>query len=286
MTFSIESILFNAVNLPGEQIRIALSLIGLAITSYFDIFNKRNISTNLLYGFMLISFALNIIFYNENIFIFSLLISIPIALFGYLFYKMGQIGGADVLVLLSINFAVPIHPSISQLTFNFPFIASLFVFSGVVFALYFLISFVVKLHKSVAKPNMLPFLSFIPYLILAYFYINSPIYSPVYFLFITIMLLSSIFFLAYKNDIYKLQSQKIPIKDVDEEDVLAIELMESDFIKKYNLKRLITKSELERIKKLKIRELLVYTKLPPFLPFLFIGFIIALFFSKYLLLFQ
>jgi len=61
--------------------------------------------------------------------------------------------------------------------------------------------------------------------------------------------------------------------------------MDQDFVKKNKLQRLLTQSELVRLKKLKIKELWVYTKLPPFLPFLLVGFILALFYSKHLLLF-
>ncbi len=285
MVFSLESLLFNSVQLPGEQVRIILALLGLLATTYFDLFNKRNVPNNLLYAFLFLSLAINFAFYNENIFLFSLFVAIPIALFGYLSYKMGQIGGADILVLLSINFALPVHPSVSSLTFNFPFIASLFVFSGVLFALYFLIQFAFRLYKSNAKPNKLAFLMLIPYFILAYLYLNSPLYSPVYFSFITIMLFASIFFVAYREDIYKLQAQKISLSRIESEDVLALELMDQELVKKYKLNRLVTQSELDRFKKLKIKELWVYTKLPPFLPFLLFGFILALFFSKYLLLF-
>jgi len=99
------------------------------------------------------------------------------------------------------------------------------------------------------------------------------------------MLFASIFFVAYRNDIYRLQAEKIPLNKAEPEDVLALELIDSELARKYKLQRLLTRGELARLKKLKIKELWVYTKLPPFLPFLLVGFILALFFSKYLLLF-
>ncbi|MBS3067535.1 hypothetical protein J4450_02435 [Candidatus Micrarchaeota archaeon] len=284
MVFSLERILFSAIALPGEQIRIAIALLGLLATTYFDLFNKRNVPNNLLYAFLGAAIALNLLFYEQDIFLLSIIVSIPIA-FLYIPYKMGQIGGADVLVLLAINFALPIHPSLSQLSFNFPFIASTFVFSGVIFALYFLVNFSTKLLRLNAKPNMLAFALLIPYAALAYLYINSPLYSPIYLAFISIMLFSSMFFIAYRNDVYKLQAQKIALSKAEQEDVLALELMDQDFVKKNKLQRLLTQSELVRLKKLKIKELWVYTKLPPFLPFLLVGFILALFYSKHLLLF-
>lgn len=286
MAFSLERILFTAVELPGEQLRIMLAFLGLLATTYFDLFNRRNIPNNLLYAFLGLSLAVNFLYYDQELLIFSLLVAVPIALFGYVFYKLGQIGGADVLVLLAINFALPVHPSVAGLGFNFPFIASMFVFAGVAFALYFLGYFIVKLHRAGSRPNPFAFALLIPYAMLAYFYFNSPLFSPVYLSFITIMLFASVFFIAYRKDVYRLQAQKIQLSKAESEDVLALELMEPDFVRRHGLQRLITMDELERFRKLGIKELWVYTKLPPFLPFLLAGFILALLFSKYLLLFQ
>ena len=83
-----------------------------------------------------------------------------------------------------------------------------------------------------------------------------------------------------------MQREKIPLSQVEPEDVIAIEAMDNDMVKKYGIKRLATESEIKRLKSLKIKELWVYTKLPAFLPFLCLGVILALFLSKNLILFQ
>ena len=289
--FSLENLLFNQVSLANEQLRIAIAFFGLLLTSYFDVFSRRNVPESLLYVFLFASIAVNFISYNEDIFLFSLAVALTIALFGYASYRLGQIGLADVLVMLSINFALPLHPSLSALSFNFPLIAGVFVFSGILFALYFLVSFSVRIYRTSARPDMLSFAILIPYIALAYVYINSPLYSPVYFSFITIMVFATMFFFAYRNDIYKMQAEKVPLSRLDAEEVVAIELIDPALVKKYRLQRLVTKDELERLRKLavkekQLRELWIYTKLPPFLPFMLAGLLVALLFSKYLLLFQ
>ena len=88
--------------------------------------------------------------------------------------------------------------------------------------------------------------------------------------------------MAYRQPIIQLLSEKLPLKNVEIEDILALERMEEQ-ASKYRLQRLVTRSELARLRKLRISHLYVYTGLPPFLPFLLAGFVLALYFSSWLL---
>ncbi len=170
------------------------------------------------------------------------------------------------------------------MAFNLPFIFSVIVFSGVLFALYVMIYFGYKLYKVEAKPNWLYLLMFIPYFLFAWVYINSFLFSPVYFAFITILLFASIFFLMFKKPLMGVLSETLPVSQLEEEDVLALDVMNKDLVERYKLQRLLTKKEIERLKKTKIEEVSVYTKLPPFLPFLLIGMVLGLLFGSSLLL--
>ena len=78
--------------------------------------------------------------------------------------------------------------------------------------------------------------------------------------------------------------EEVPLKNVQEEEILAIDFMDQTIIKKFNIQRLVTKKEIEKLKKSKLKKIFVYTKLPPFIPFILFGFILALLFSNYLLL--
>ena len=74
------------------------------------------------------------------------------------------------------------------------------------------------------------------------------------------------------------------LDDALAEDVLALEIMNKDMRERFKIPRLVTKAEIERLKKTKVPEVWVYTKLPPFLPFILVGMLMSLLFAKNLLL--
>ncbi|NYZ74254.1 hypothetical protein H0O00_03865 [Candidatus Micrarchaeota archaeon] len=281
----LEDILFNQVAMPGELIRVALAFLGTAIAAYFDVFNKKNIPDALLYGFLVVAFLVNAFFYQESLFWFSLVIAAFISAVGYVFYRVGQLGAADIFILAAIMLLLPIAPSFVGMTFNIPFVFPVIIFSGVVFALYVLVYFGWKLLRTDARPNLIYALMLIPYVLFAYVYMNSFLFSPVYFAFITILLFSVTFFMMFRDAFNRLLSEEIPVSQLQPEDVLALEVMNKDLIARYKIPRLMTKEIIARLKKTRVTDVWVYTKLPPFIPFMLAGMVLSLFFARNLLLF-
>ena len=281
----LEEVLFGSLAMPGEIFRLIIAFLGVGIATYFDIFNKRNVPNTFLYGFLAVAFITNLILYQEDLFLFSVALALFFSAISYIFYRFGQLGGADLFVIASLILLLPIHPASVGLTFNLPFIFSVIVFSGVAFAVYVVVYYGFRLREAGASPKLMYALLLIPYLLFAYVYINSIIFSPVYFVFVTILLLATIFFLMYREDINLLLAERMSPSELTEEDVLALEMMDQKIVKKHNLKRLATADEITRMKELKVRELWVYSKLPPFLPFMLLGMILSLLFAGSLLLF-
>ncbi len=281
----LEDVLFGTVSLPGETIRLAIAFLGLIATTYYDLFNNKNIPNNLLYAFVGLAIIVNIVFFNQDIFLYGILISALIALLGYPLYRTGQMGAADMFVLAAIALLLPIPPSMANIPFNFPFVAIVFVFASLVFALYTFYFFFVKLLRSKKlKADLKPLILLAPYALFVYLFVNSPFFSFIYFSIISLAFLSSLFVMVYKETINKQLAEKIPISKIEEEDVLAIELMDEKFVKKHNLQKLLTKKEIARLKKLKLGSMPVYTKFPPFLPFILIGLILSILFGNILFL--
>lgn len=274
--------------MPWELIRVLVAFAGTIAAAYYDLYNKKNVPDNLLYAFLGVAFLVNLLTCalaeEWTMFWFSLGLAAFFSAIGYVFYRVGQLGGADVLVLASIMLLLPIHPSFVGMSFNIPFIFSVIVFSGVLFALYVMVAFGYKLYQTEAKANWLYALMLIPYLLFAWVYINSFLFSPVYFAFITILLFATIFFLVYKKPLMGLLSESLPVAQIEPEDVIALELMNQDLVRRFKIPRLLTKAEVERLKESKVEEVIVYTKLPPFIPFLLVGMVLALLFGSSLLL--
>ncbi len=280
----LEDILFGQLAMPGEAIRLILAFLGTGIAAYYDLFNKKNIPDAFLYGFLGVAFLANLVLYQETLFWFSLAVAAFFSAIGYLFYRVGQLGGADVLVLAAVMLLLPINPSFSGMPFNMPFVFSVIIFAGVAFALFVLLYFSWKLMQAEAKPKLVYALMFVPYLLFAWVYVNSFLFSPVYFIFITILLFATIFFMMFKESLNAQLAEEMPVSQLEPEDVLALEVMNKDLVERYKLKRLLTKDEIARLKKSRVGEVWVYTKLPPFIPFILLGMVLGLFFAKSLLL--
>ncbi len=280
----LEEVIFGSVTMPGELIRLIVAFLGTAAAAYYDVFNRRNVPDNLLYGFLAVAFILNLVFYEENLFLFSLGVALFISAIAYVFYRAGQIGGADLFVMASVMLLLPIQPSFVGAAFNLPFFFPVWLFSGVALALFVMVYFGRKLLQVETKPDWKYALMLIPYLLFAYVFINSFLFSPIYFIFVSIALLSTIFFMVFRNDLNRLLSEELPVEQLEPEDIIAIEMMDSELVKEHKIKRLVTKDEIERLKELKIREVWVFTQLPPFLPFILLGMILAMFFTNLLFL--
>jgi hypothetical protein len=280
----LEDVIFGNITMPGEIIRVILAFLGTGVAAYYDVFNKKNIPDKMLFAFLGIAFIANLVLFEETLFWFSIATTVFLSAIGYLFYRVGQLGGADVFVLASIMLLLPIHPSFSALPFNLPFVFSVFIFSGIIFALYVLLYFGFKLTQVEAKPNLLYLLMLLPYAAFAFFFINSFLFSPVFFAFVTIAIFASVFFLMFKESLNQMLAEELPVAQLEPEDVLALEVMNKDMIERYKIPRLMTKDQIERLKKTKVGEVWVYTKLPPFIPFVLAGMLLSLFFAKALLL--
>lgn len=281
----LDALIFGTLPLPGELVRTAFVILGTAIAAYYDLTNNKNIPNNILYGFLAISIILNIVYFSQDIFFFGLALAVIIGVLGYMMYKTGQMGAADIFVFAAIALALPIPPSFAKLPFNFPFIALVFIYSSLVFALYTVLYFGRKLiGNKKAKPKMAYALMVIPWLAFVFLFLSSPIFSPVYFAIISIAYLSSVFVMMYRDAINRGLYEKVQVKKLMEEDVLALEFMDSKLVKKYKLEKVLTAKIIARLKKAKVNAVLVYTRLPPFLPFVLLGVLLSLLFGKVLVL--
>jgi len=280
----LEDVIFGKLTMPGEIIRILVAFLGTAAATYYDVYNNKNVPDKFLFGFLAVAFLLNVFFYEETLFSFSIAVAVFFSAIGYLFYRVGQLGGADVIILAAIMLLLPIHPSFSGLPFNLPFVFSVIIFSGVLFALYVIGYFGWKLRETDAKPKLMYALMLIPYLLFAYVYVTSFLFSMVYFAFVSVLLLATIFFLMYKESMNKMLSEELPVSQLEPEDVVALELMNKDLVRMHKIPRLLTAKEIERLQKENVPDIRVFTKLPPFLPFILVGMVLSMLFGSSLLL--
>lgn len=283
----IERILFSNVPVAGETIRLILAFAGVLVVAYYDLFNRKNVPNRILYGFLGLAAVTNIAAYlfqpDFDILIFTFGTALFISAIGYVFYRMGQIGGADVITMAAMVLLVPFVPSFAGLSFNLPFIIPTMIYAGLLFTIYATIKFATKITVQGGSPNLLYLILIIPFIFFIYVYVNSPVFSPIYLGIVSVLLLATIFFMVYKQDISLMLAEELPLDRIEAEDVVAIELIDPKVVREYSIKRLVTTEELARLKERGLETLWVYTNLPPFVPFLLSGMLLAIFFSKNLL---
>jgi Flp pilus assembly protein protease CpaA len=269
-----------------EILRILIALIGTSTACYYDIFNRKNVPEKFLYFFLGISIAINI--FNYSYFFsntLSTLIAISLILFLFLLYRIGQIGGADVFVIASIYFAMPTISPIfgkeSEIYFlNLPSIIPIIAFSSIVFLFFLFITKVEYCIKNIKKVKLQSVIE-VAIIIFAFsflLYSLSPIIKTEFLIFNLIILFFLCFLILFKDIISESMIKIKDIKEIEPEDVLAIEKIDEKTVKKLKLNRLITEDQLEKMKKTKIRKWPIFD-LPQFLPFILIGLILYILFG-------
>jgi len=76
--------------------------------------------------------------------------------------------------------------------------------------------------------------------------------------------------------------ESVQVSKLQEEDVLALEKMDASLVKKLKLQPLIDGKIILALKKSKVKAVPVYTGMPFFLPYLFLGLLLAVLFGDLL----
>jgi len=275
-----------------QAIRIAVSIIGVAIASYFDIFNNKNIPDKILFPFLMIGILIALVDFGL-LTIYSFMIAIIIGIIGYFAYRAGQMGAGDVLILMTLCFLLPIYPSeinttrIQGINTGFqqlPFILSVIIYSGIAFIFYIFIVFTPKIIKYLRAGRikihlyqlLYSILMIIVLIMFMYIAARIPIISIWYSILITILVFASIYFTLFKEGLHKIMITNEPINKIEDQEVIAIESMDKAIVNRYKIKKVFRKKDAARLKKAGINKLPVYSGMPLFIPFILIGLILSL----------
>jgi hypothetical protein len=91
-----------------------------------------------------------------------------------------------------------------------------------------------------------------------------------------------VFFSVFKTQIKDSMAQEVKVEKLQEEDVLALEKMDRSLIKKLKLSAVLDARSISELKTAKIKSVPVYTGMPFFLPYLFLGLLISVLFGDLL----
>jgi len=276
-----------------ELFRMILAVVGTAAAAYYDMFNKKNVPDVLLYGFLGMALAINI--FDPSAFLQNLPIAAVMVASMYLLYRIGQLGGADVLVLAAIYAAIPVvsSPLLGSQSdlilgqFQMPSIVVVTSIAVLLFAIWIVMRYAPSALRKTFKGKVRfsviqlaqAFILLLSFGAFVYMFSQLPSFSVNLVVLMEILFISAIFFTLYKDEI--MGSMVRWKRKAEAEDVLAVELMDSRFLSRHSIGRLVDKEQLKRMNKLKRKWPVL--DLPMFLPYVLAALIVYLLFGNQLL---
>lgn len=276
--------LVNYEGMPFEALRIAASLAILAVCTYFDLFRDKNIPDRLLYASAIIAIAIGLAA-PISLMEMELVEGAAIAAACYAFYKMGYLGGAEMYIMPALAILLPIPPLMSGILLNVPFMLFILLFSGLMFAVTNFMYFAYRLAKAGAriKTNAEAAAMGIMTIVFAAVYVGSPLFNPAIMAIVAAMGAISVLYYSYKEEITGLMSAEVEIDKAIEE-VINPAMLDERAKPIFRLSPVVTEGAIKKLREMKIAKIWVMKGMPPYMPFLFAGELLALFYSSMLLL--
>ena len=201
---------------------------------------------------------------------------------GYILYVTGKIGGGDVKLFTAIALLLPFYKE------NI-FILNVLLFSGLSGLLFVSANYSLKYLKTTTLKNALEEnkanlakSAILAAVIAVYFFvlISSGFVSTTYLVVFGVPMIFGLVFLAFEKGIReKIFLKKIPVSQLEEDEIIAREFLDKKTIEEIGLgmKGVIDEKARKKIMQLGLKEIMVYRDLPKFGPFILLGVVAALF---------
>lgn len=276
-------------------VRIA-SLVVIALAyMLFDVFQKRNVPAVFAYGSLVYATMLTILYFDINTMIISGAIALVVLGLGYLVYKIGQLGLADVIEFAALSLIMPIQGATllatNSVQFGLPFILSLLINTGIaaiiIVPIYYLPKAKAKLKKPLSsfitkREAFIAFILGVAYVAFIAFAIIVARVGLAGIILLLVMLASSCIIMLFSVPITYSMVEYVPVGKFDEGDIMAFNLMDSKTLGRLRKRikgfdRLLTKELINRMRREKIKEKLpVYKEALPFALPIFIAVIASI----------
>ncbi len=283
--------------------RMAAVLLFSLIYMLFDVFNRRNVPSIYAYLTLVVGLAFTVLYWNLLTIAESLAIACVVLGIGYVLYRMGQIGAADVIEFAAVSLIIPMQPAtyfsnVPQLPL--PFIISTFIATGFVALLlipfYYLprarnllrgklLSTVVRDDAMKGLMVLIAYLAFIAFLLY-----EIPGMSVIGLTILALLTVSSLITTVFERAITMSMVEYIPSGKFEEGDIVAINLMATKDVEATrkvvkNFDRLLTVRLINEMRSKKVkRKFPVYRSAMPLALPIFLGIAISLLFGNLILL--
>jgi Flp pilus assembly protein protease CpaA len=262
---------------------VAIALAGTAVAAYTDV--KTGYVYEWLTAPMIAAGALlTLLSFNVALILQTFAVAFVVFAAGYLSYRAGQLGGGDVLLFAALSLLVPFSPFAKS---QIPPILLVFMLSGVFCIAGVFATYLPKVARDIAAKKAKPavrdiasaaaiFASIAALWMMSSRFGLSAAQAAVF----AVILVPGSFLVAFKTHIANSMVKRVPVSKIEEEDVLALERMDERIVKKYGLRKLLTKAEIEKLKRIReTKRFPVYMGLPRFVPYILAALVASLFFG-------
>lgn len=288
-----------------EFLRVVVALLGTAFAAYEDALTSY-INDRLMFTMSFAGLLFAFLSYDFDLIVFSAFGALVIFLIGYLLYKTGQLGGGDVFLFIGLHLLLPVVPlgflgafqdfmgldyfsyAIGAVSIvGFPFVFSVFVASSVLAMVGTSLFYFWKLFSKGFSPKLdwvkggaAMFFAFV-----VMWFLNTVFeFSLVQNAFFVVLFSSAAFLTFFKTQIeQEVLIKFVPIKDVEDEDILVLEKLDKKLVKEYGLEKVLTEGQVKLLKRIqkekRINRFPVYKNLPRFGPYVLFGLIASLLFG-------
>ena len=219
-------------------LRIASVLVIAFLYMLFDLFNKRNVPGIFAYATLGYGAFLTLLYLNTNDIVVSSAIALVVMGVGYVIYRIGQIGAADVIEFAAISLMIPIQPSpllaSPVLLLGLPFIVSVIVAAGVtalvIVPLYYIPLAMRKLKRPISsavdrKSTLKALMILIPYMAFTLFLLAETSIGAEGVAILMALMLGSSVTLLFETPITNSMVEFVPVDKCEEGDIVAFNLM-------------------------------------------------------------
>lgn len=283
-------------------IRVISAVVIAFIYMLFDVFNKRNVPEKFAYATLVFGFIFTLISFDQSTIISSVTIAAIVLGLGYLVYKFGEIGAADVIEFVALSLLIPTQTAPFLIgranQFGLPFVVSLIVSTGIVSLVIVPLYYLPRARRLLKRP-LIYFITdkdlfkstilSISYLAFTLFIILLLGINPVGLLLLVIMMINSAIIILFERPITDSMVELVSVEKFEAGDIIAFNLMNEEEIKRLkisvkNFDRLITQEVIDEMKRKKIKtKIPVYKQAMPLALSIFIALVLSLLFGNIIL---
>lgn len=269
-----------------ELIRVVAALAGTGAAAWQDA-RTSFIDDRIVYSMIAVGALLDFLVFDASYWFWTGVVALAIAGIGFLAYRAGQLGGGDVLLFLGIHLLLPIQPKpllalLATPLFSapYPFILSVAVAASLFAAVGSAVWFAHRLRQEKAFERVKASAFALSSSILIAGFISTP-FTLAQKVFFTALLLPSVFLVLFKKEIMeRVIIKKIRLREIEDEDILALDQVSPPLIKKYGLRKVLTKSEVKKLREIEKKEGIrlwpVCKELPRLGPYVFLALVFCL----------